>query len=183
MAGKHQVGGSRKQTPRRSEDDCTHADAERMQAAVGKMAAEATLWEAFMRAHRTIVGKMTEQMMRDHNLPLEWFDVLIHLAYVPEGRLRQRALLDRLLLSESGVSRLLLRMEQAGLITRCTAGEDRRGIVITMTAQGRSAVTEATESHISWVSSLFNQRLTQTDRNALTRVLPKLAADADSDFP
>ena len=139
------------------------------------------LWQEFLRAHRTIIDKMAGQMMRDHQLPLEWFDVLIHLADVPDGRLRQRALRDRLLLSESGVSRLLLRMEQAGLITRSTAGEDKRGMEITLTDHGRRAVIEATESHLEMVCKLFTQRLTQTDLNALTRVLPKLTAETEDD--
>jgi len=140
------------------------------------------LWQEFLRAHRTIIDKMADQMMRDHHLPLEWFDVLIHLAELPDGRLRQRVLRDRLLLSESGVSRLLLRMEQAGLITRSTAGEDKRGMEITLTDQGRTAVIEATESHVDLVSKLFTQRLTRTDLNALIRVLPKLTAESD-DIP
>jgi DNA-binding MarR family transcriptional regulator len=140
------------------------------------------LWQEFLRAHRTIVDRLAEQILRDHNLPLEWFDILIHLSDVPNGTLRQRVLRDRLLLSESGVSRLLLRMEQAGLITRSPADDDRRGMEITLTAQGRSAVLAATESHLELVSTLFTGRLTQTDRNALMRVLPKLS-DAESSAP
>ncbi|KMO83781.1 MarR family winged helix-turn-helix transcriptional regulator [Mycolicibacterium chlorophenolicum] len=136
------------------------------------------LWQEFLRAHRIIIDKMAAQMKRDHNLPLEWFDVLIHLADVPDKRLRQRALRDRLLLSESGVSRLLLRMEQAGLITRSTAGDDKRGMEITLTDKGCTAVIEATESHLDMVSKLFTQRLTRTDLNALIRVLPKLADES-----
>jgi DNA-binding MarR family transcriptional regulator len=143
---------------------------------------ETMLWQEFLRAHRAIVERLAEQMLRDHNLPLEWFDILIHLSDVPNGTLRQRGLRDRLLLSESGVSRLLLRMEQAGLITRTPADDDRRGMDITLTAQGRSAVLVATESHLDLVSTLFTGRLTQTDRNALMRVLPKLS-DGDSPAP
>jgi len=178
MAGRRQVRTPRKQTARDTIDGVEGEDTERLRAVVALVEEETMLWQEFLRAHRTIVDKMAEQMMRDHNLPLEWFDVLIHLADVPGGRLRQRALRDRLLLSESGVSRLLLRMEQTGLIARTTAGEDKRGIEITLTPEGRSAVIDATESHVDLVSKLFTERLTRTDRNALTRVLPKLAAES-----
>ncbi|MCU1694242.1 MAG: MarR family transcriptional regulator [Mycobacterium sp.] len=154
-------------------------DAKRLRAVVDRLEEETMLWQEFLRAHRTIIEKMAEQMMRDHNLPLEWFDVLIHLADVPDGRLRQRALRDRLLLSESGVSRLLLRMEQAGFVARNTAGEDKRGMEISLTNKGRTAVIEATESHVAMVSALFTDRLTHTDLNALGRVLPKLTAGSD----
>ena len=179
MAARRQVRAAGRQAPAKSVDAVEGDDAQRLREVVARLEEETMLWQAFLRAHRTIIDQMTEQMMRDHNLPLEWFDVLIHLADVPDGRLRQRALRDRLLLSESGVSRLLLRMEQAGLIARSTAGEDKRGMEITLTASGRAAVIEATESHVDMVSKLFTQRLTRTDRNALTRVLPKLVADAD----
>jgi DNA-binding MarR family transcriptional regulator len=137
------------------------------------------LWQQFLRVHRVIVDKMGEQMLRDHHLPLEWFDVLIHLAQQPGGRLRQRALRDRLLLSESGISRRLLRIEEAGLIARSTAGEDKRGMEITLTPKGRTAVIEATESHLDLVSALFTQRLTVTDLSALTRILPKLTGESE----
>lgn len=157
----------------------TGNDAKRLAAVVKRVGEETMLWQDFLRAYRTIVDQLSEQMQRDHNLPLEWFDVLIHLADLPEGRLRQRALRDRLLLSESGVSRLLLRMEQAGLINRTTADDDKRGIEITLTPQGSSAVIDATASHLQMVSALFTQRLTPTDLNALTRVLPKLALAPD----
>src|ERR1700680_3757001 len=55
-------------------------DAKRLRVVGERLEEETTLWQEFLRAHRTIIDKMAEQMMRDHNLPLEWFDVLIHLA-------------------------------------------------------------------------------------------------------
>jgi DNA-binding MarR family transcriptional regulator len=176
MAARREVRAARRRAPAGGfESD----DAERLRAIVARLEEETMLWQQFLRAHRTIIDKMAAQMLRDHNLPLEWFDVLIQLAEVPDGRLRQRALRDRLLLSESGVSRLLLRMEQDGLISRNTAGEDKRGMEIALTPQGRSALLEATESHLEMVAKLFTQRLTRTDFNALTRVLPKLTAESE----
>ncbi len=153
-------------------------DAQRLPALIARLDEAAELWQEFLYAHRTIIATMAEEMVRDHGLPLDWFDVLIHLADVPEGRLRQRALRDRLLLSESGLSRLLLRMEQAGLIVRSPAGEDRRGVQISLTTHGRRTVSEAAESHIERVSRLFTEKLTATDMAALARALPKLTADS-----
>src|SRR5260370_23909847 len=92
---------------------------------LARLQRETPLWRDFLAAHRDLTDRLAEQMMRDHQLPLEWFDVLVHLAEVPGMRLRQRVLRDRLLLSESGVSRLLVRMERAGFITRAAADEDR----------------------------------------------------------
>src|SRR3981189_2957378 len=134
MAAQRDARTARNRNPRGGVDD-----AKRLHAVVARLEEETTLWQEFLRAHRTIIDEMAEQMMRDHNLPLEWFDVLIHLADLPDGRLRQRVLRDRLLLSASGVSRLPLRMEQAGFIARNTAGEDKRGMEISLTDKGRAA--------------------------------------------
>jgi DNA-binding MarR family transcriptional regulator len=141
---------------------------------VDRLHQETPLWQDFLLAHRQLVGRLAEQMMRDHQLPLDWFDVLIHLADVPGMRLRQRDLRDRLLLSESGVSRLLVRMARAGLIARAPAGDDRRGVEVELTDRGRTALSAAIESHLQLVASLFTDRLTTADRAALNRVLSKL---------
>lgn len=132
------------------------------------------LWQDFLAAHRAIVERLAAQMMADHQLPLEWFDVLIHLADVPERRLRQKDLKDRLLLSESGVSRMLVRIEKAGFVTRAQADDDRRGVEIALTPKGQQALTEALESHLALVAELFTDRLTASDRAALKRVVAKL---------
>src|ERR1700739_2631411 len=139
MSGRSQAGARGRRIATTSVDGEAEA-ARRLAAVVARLQEETVLWQEFLRAHRTIVDLMAEQMMRDHNLPLEWFDVLIHLADVPDGSLRQRVLRDRLLLSESGVSRLLVRMETAGLVTRSPADDDRRGMEITLTDRGRSAL-------------------------------------------
>ena len=86
-----------------------------------------SLWQSFLAAHGRIVEWLAEEMVREHQLPLDWFDVLVHLASVPGMRTRQKELRDRLLLSESGVSRLLVRMENVDLIARSAADEGRRG--------------------------------------------------------
>jgi DNA-binding MarR family transcriptional regulator len=141
---------------------------------MARLQCENPLWQQFLAAHRQVVDRLAEQMMSDHQLPLEWFDVLIHLADSPGMRLRQRTLRDRLLLSESGVSRLLVRIAQAGLITRSTADEDRRGVEVALTEKGCRALSAATTSHRQLVDALFTDRLTATDRVALHRVLTKL---------
>jgi DNA-binding MarR family transcriptional regulator len=179
MAAKRAVPTARDGAPKSGVGSADNDDARRLRRVVARLDEAASLWQEFLYAHRTIIDKMAEDMMREHGLPLEWFDVLIHLADVPDGRLRQRTLRDRLLLSESGLSRLLLRMEQAGFITRSTADEDKRGVEVTLTAKGRSAVIEAAESHIDRVSRLFTEKLTRTDLTALTRALPKLTAHSE----
>jgi DNA-binding MarR family transcriptional regulator len=145
-----------------------------LEQALAKLTQQTPLWQSFLAAHRLIVEQLADEMEREHQLPLEWFDVLVHLADLPGMRSRQKDLRDRMLLSESGVSRLLVRMEKAGAITRTTADDDRRGMEIAVTDAGRVALLAAIESHLNLVASLFTDRLTTTDRTALNRVLAKL---------
>ena len=147
-----------------------------LEEALAQLNHQTPLWQSFLAAHRQIVEQLADEMLREHQLPLEWFDVLVHLADLPGMRARQKGLRDRLLLSESGVSRLLVRMEEAGAITRNTAGDDRRGMEITVTEAGQAALLTAIDPHLQLVASLFTDRLTATDRAALGRVLPKLLA-------
>ena len=152
-----------------------------LEAALAQLNHQTALWQSFLAAHRQIVEQLADEMLREHQLPLEWFDVLVHLADLPGMRARQKDLRDRVLLSESGVSRLLVRMEKAGLITRCTADEDRRGMEIAVTDDGRAALLAAIESHLQLVASLFTDRLAATDRAVLGRVLSKLLASPKPD--
>src|SRR5580693_8265097 len=142
--------------------------------ALAQLNQQTPLWQSFLAAHRQIVEQLADEMLAEHQLPLEWFDVLVHLADLPGMRARQKDMRDRMLLSESGVSRLLVRMEKAGVITRSTADDDRRGMEIAVTDDGRAALLAAIESHLQLVASLFSDRLTATDRAALSRVLSKL---------
>jgi DNA-binding MarR family transcriptional regulator len=155
---------------RQAENACDLADA------LARLHQQTQLWQSFLAVHRQIVGQLAAEMLTEHQLPLEWFDVLVHLADLPGMRARQKVLRDRMLLSESGVSRLLARMEKAGVITRSTAGDDRRGMEIAMTDAGRAALLTAIDSHLQLVASLFTARLTATDRAALSLALPKLLA-------
>jgi DNA-binding MarR family transcriptional regulator len=144
--------------------------------ALARLHQQTQLWQSFLAVHRQIVAHLADEMLTEHELPLEWFDVLVHLADLPSMRARQKELRDRILLSESGVSRLLARMEKAGVITRRTAGDDLRGLEIAVTDAGQAALLAAIDSHLELVESLFTSRLTATDRAVLSKALPKLLA-------
>jgi MarR family protein len=103
----------------RSEPDWEVAD--ELEEPLGQLNQQTPLWQSFLAAHRQIVEQLADEMLREHQLPLEWFDVLVHLADLPGMRARQKELRDRVLLSESGVSRLLARMEKALFSDRLTA--------------------------------------------------------------
>jgi len=145
-----------------------------LDAVVARLHRETPLWQTFLSVHRQLVELLAEQMQADHQLPLDWFDVLIHLADAPGRQLRQRELRDRLLLSESGVSRLLARMASAGVLERTPADDDRRGVAVALTDKGTAALVAATGSHLELVDQLFTDKLTAAEAVALQHILAKL---------
>jgi DNA-binding MarR family transcriptional regulator len=161
----------------RGDNDQPEASRADLGGMVSRLLHETTLWRTFLATHRQMVDRLAEQMLADHRLPLEWFDVLVHLADVPGKRLRQRELRDSLLLSESGVSRLLARMAAAGVVERRSADDDRRGVEVALTPAGEAVLATAVESHLKLVATLFTEKLTVTDRLALEHILAKLASE------
>ncbi len=90
-------------------------------------AAGLAAWEAFILAHATVVGRIERDIGQNDVVSLTWYDVLVALANAPQQRLRLNELADRVVLSRSGCTRLLDRIEQAGLIRRERAPPGRFG--------------------------------------------------------
>ena len=110
-------------------------------------------------------------------IPVHWYDVLVHLEDAPDG-LRMNDLAERILYSKSGLTRVVDRMEKAGLVRRVVPENDRRSIFVQQTANGRKTVERARVQHHAWIEEHFSSPLTESDIRALTRALEKLNAHA-----
>lgn len=95
-------------------------------------------WRAFLRAHSAMLRRISADLDEAGLPPLPWYDVLAALRDAPEARLRQVELAERVLLSHSGMSRLLDRVEKAGLVERVTCPGDRRSFHVQITAEGEA---------------------------------------------
>jgi len=93
-------------------------------------------WRAFLRAHSSMLRQISLDLEEAELPPLPWYDVLAALKDAPENRLRQVELAERVLLSNSGMSRLSERVETAGLVERVTCPGDRRSFHIQLTDDG-----------------------------------------------
>lgn len=94
-------------------------------------------WRAFLRAHSTMLRRIGRDLDEAELPPLTWYDVLAELRDEPEARLRQVEIAERVLISDSGLSRLLDRMEAKGLVERVQCPGDRRSLHVALTADGR----------------------------------------------
>ena len=93
-------------------------------------------WRAFLRAHSSMLRRISLDLEEAELPPLPWYDVLAALRDAPETRMRQVELAERVLLSNSGMSRLLDRIEKAGMVERVTCPGDRRSFHIQLTGEG-----------------------------------------------
>jgi DNA-binding MarR family transcriptional regulator len=138
-------------------------------------------WRALLAAHRALVDRLNEELQEDRGLPLAWYEVLLFLNMAPEGRLRMGELADNLLLTPSGATRLIDRMEAEGLVNRQRCPSDRRGWHAVITPAGRSRLKAAAPVHVRGVVEHFGSRLSDEEADAIAtglgRVLSELRPD------
>lgn len=131
-------------------------------------------WRAFLEAYAVTLEVLERELRAGEDLPLTWYDVLVQLAESPEGRLRMQELADAVLLSKSGVTRLVDRMERAGLVERTRCTNDRRGTFATLTVHGRSRLRAAAPTHLDGVHAHFAAHLDDDEAASLLRLLTRI---------
>jgi len=134
-------------------------------------------WRLYFESALALVDVLEGEFERDTGLPIRWYDVLVHLEETPEG-LRMNDLADRILYSKSGFTRIVDRMEAAGLVRRVRPENDRRSIFVVPTDEGREAMERARDHHRHWIEQHFSRPLSDADVKALTTALEKLSAHA-----
>jgi DNA-binding MarR family transcriptional regulator len=140
---------------------------------------ELTAWRGFLRAHAQLMRELDVELQEAHGLPLTWYDVLIQLELAPEKQLRMSELADSVLLSRSGLTRLVDRMEREGLVSRCRFEEDARGLLAQITDAGRARLREANDTHIAGVRARFVDRFSGVELDALGAMLQRVHEPAD----
>jgi DNA-binding MarR family transcriptional regulator len=140
-------------------------------------------WRAVLYANDQVLKRLAEDMSREQGLELTWYEVLMQLVEA-SGPVSQRDLLDHALVSQSGLSRILTKMQDAGLVRRLTLESDRRNLLVEITECGRDRARRAAAVYLAGVQKWFGDPLTgrQLDavRVSLQRVLRNLA---DSSHP
>ncbi len=111
-------------------------------------------------------------------LPLAWFEVLLRLRRAPEGRLRVSEIADAIVHSNGGTTRLVDRMEAAGLVARRMCPSDRRAVHVAITGDGDARLDEALAVHVAFLDASLGRHLDATERATLGMLLGKLR-DAD----
>lgn len=132
-------------------------------------------WRAFLDAQSTVMRQLEADLVAADGMTLAEFDVLIQLRLAHEHRLRMTDLSDRVRLSPSGITRLVDRLQQGGLVKRTRCASDRRGTWAVLTAAGTERVDHAMPIHLRGVRKHFASRLSPDDLNLVATALEGLA--------
>ena len=133
-------------------------------------------WGAFLRAHADLVNQMDAALRARAGIPLQWYDVLAHLAAVG-GPTTLRQLEQRVLLSQSGLSRLVARLVEAGMVSRAASRRDKRAVDLTLTRLGRARLRTARAVQSQQVRELFADRMDEREAAVMLDVLGRMRRD------
>lgn len=134
-------------------------------------------WRTLLRAHDQVVRRLEVELLAEHGLPLASYDVLLQLAESPDRRLRMTELADRVLLSRSGLTRLVDRLEQGGLVARASCPNDARGTHAVLTDAGLARLRTAAPTHLRGIAEHMTSKLTAGELTTLTVLLGRLLGD------
>jgi DNA-binding MarR family transcriptional regulator len=134
-------------------------------------------WRLYVESALALVDVLDTELEQAAAIPLRWYDALVHLEESPEG-IPMNELAERILYSKSGFTRVVDRMEEAGLVRRLRPEHDRRTILVVLTDQGTETLEHARRYHRDGIQRHFSQHLTQADIKALTRALEKISTHA-----
>jgi DNA-binding MarR family transcriptional regulator len=128
-----------------------------------------------LRAHSSLTRELDAELRARHDLPLSSYEVLLFLATAPEGAMRMSELAESVLLSRSGLTRLVDRLERAGFVERQECEEDARGLLAVITDEGRELFEKARPTHLAGVRRLFLDRFSEEEQRTLGGLFDRLS--------
>jgi DNA-binding MarR family transcriptional regulator len=138
-------------------------------------------WIPFLRAHAAVTRQFNAELIETHGLTLNDFDVLAQLARGPDHGLKRSELAERVLLTPSGITRLLEGLERAGYVRRGVCETDARVTYAVLTDEGRAKFRAAAKTHLAGVEALLNERFSEKELEQLSELLSRLPMRDDED--
>jgi DNA-binding MarR family transcriptional regulator len=132
-----------------------------------------------LRGHAATTRCFSTLLQQGHGLSLSEFEVLVRLARAPDQRLKRVELVSQILLTPSGITRLLNRMEAAGLVGKASCPTDARVTYAVLTDAGRAKLNSATRSHVREIRTILGAQYTDEELSTLAELLARLPAAVD----
>jgi DNA-binding MarR family transcriptional regulator len=131
-------------------------------------------WVFFLRAHSAITRRLNADLLDEHGLTLSDYEVLLRLSREDEGMMRRVDLAESVVLTASGITRLLDGLERAGLVEKASCPSDARVSYAKLTEAGREKLEAAAVTHLAGVDELFTSRFSEPELEALAGFLSRL---------
>jgi DNA-binding MarR family transcriptional regulator len=138
-------------------------------------------WIRFLRAHAALTRELSAELVAEHGLTINDYEVLLHLSRAPQNRMRRVDLAESILLTASGITRLLEGLERSGLVERVLCDSDRRVAYAQLTEAGAQKLREAGRTHVAGIESLFVGRYSDEELATLSSLLSRLPAAGNAD--
>lgn len=138
----------------------------------------------FLRTHAAITRQLSAELVAEHGLTINDYEVLLHLSRAPDRLMRRVDLAESVLLTPSGITRLLDGLERQGLVGRAECASDRRVTYAKLTDAGQAKFREARSTHLRGIQELFDGRFDRKELETLSALLgrlPGVAADDSSE--
>jgi MarR family transcriptional regulator, 2-MHQ and catechol-resistance regulon repressor len=135
-------------------------------------------WINLVRGHSAAVGAINARLVADHGLTINDYECLLLLARADERRMRRVDLADQLILTASGVTRLLDGLEQEGWVDRAACASDRRVTYAVLTDEGYRKLQDASETHVADLRTYFETRYSSEELERLAALLGRLPVEA-----
>ena len=143
---------------------------------------EIQAWVALLRAHASSTRRFNAELVASHGLTLNDYEVLLHLSHADGKRLRRVDLAERILLTPSGITRLLEGLERSGYVERASCDSDARVTYAQLTEDGEAKLRAAAETHIAGIHAFFRERFSKDEVKALGGLLERLPLDPADDL-
>ena len=137
-------------------------------------AAQLEIFGRFLRAHQQVSELLNKSLVEEKELSLPWYDVLLQLSASGKDRLRLQELADRVLYSRSGLTRLIDRMESAGLVSREPCPDDKRGTFAVLTSAGKRTLRRAAPTHLRGIEEHFFSKLSDDEIQVVGEAMSKV---------
>ena len=145
-----------------------------MSQVLSAQASTETAWLRFLRAHAAVTRELSTRLENAHGLTLSDFDVLVQLFHAEGHRLRRVDLARQVLLTASGITRLLDGLERAGLVRKDRCDADARVTYAVLTEAGQAKIAAARESHLADIEELFGSQFSAEEKATLDELLSRL---------
>lgn len=145
-----------------------------MSSQVTEQSAEIQAFIGFLRAHAAVTRQLDRELVHEHGLTINDFEVLVNLSRAPDRALRRVDLAERVLLTPSGITRLLDGLERAGLVDRASCDHDARVVYAKLTDPGLERLRAASKSHRASIRRLFSERFDKGELRTFAEMLDRL---------